>query len=130
MFIPRIVEASNNESLAVPLRKSHTGCRVTGVNDHLNQPHGGELVDLLADRSASAEIKRESREWLSWEIDYLTRVRGFIRKQLAQGSDPEVVTDLAGYREFAGDRISMDRHGMLNRHRGTVNRIVNEELST
>jgi len=28
------------------------------------------------------------------------------RKQLDQGTDPKVVTDLAGYREFVGDRIS------------------------
>jgi sulfate adenylyltransferase len=50
------------------LRKTRTGCRVIPVNDHLNQPHGGDLVNLLAERSAVEEIKRESREWLSWDL--------------------------------------------------------------
>jgi len=38
------------------------------VKDHLNQPHGGELVNLIVDESAAQEIKRESREWFSWDL--------------------------------------------------------------
>jgi sulfate adenylyltransferase len=51
-----------------PLRKTQVDCRVDSVDDHLNPPHGGRLVNLMADRSAAEEIKRESREWLSWDL--------------------------------------------------------------
>lgn len=36
--------------------------------DHLNPPHGGELVDLLVDDARAAELKAASREWPSWDL--------------------------------------------------------------
>ena len=38
------------------------------MNDRLIQPHGGNLVNLLADRAAVQEIRRESRDWMSWDL--------------------------------------------------------------
>src|SRR4030095_13334643 len=35
---------------------------------HLIEPHGGELIDLLADPDRAAELKAASRDWLSWEL--------------------------------------------------------------
>ena len=36
--------------------------------DHLIEPHGGSLVDLMADPERTAELKAESREWPSWDL--------------------------------------------------------------
>ena len=38
------------------------------LNDHLNPPYGGRLVDLLTDECAARELKRQSREWPSWDL--------------------------------------------------------------
>jgi sulfate adenylyltransferase len=39
-----------------------------GPTDHLIEPHGGTLVDLLADPERAAELKAASRDWLSWDL--------------------------------------------------------------
>ncbi|MFO7768423.1 MAG: bifunctional sulfate adenylyltransferase/adenylylsulfate kinase [bacterium] len=36
--------------------------------DSLIKPHGGELVDLMADEERVAEIKEASRDWPSWDL--------------------------------------------------------------
>jgi len=38
------------------------------VVDHLIEPHGGALVNLLADESRSAELAKQSRDWPSWDL--------------------------------------------------------------
>jgi sulfate adenylyltransferase len=38
------------------------------VPDSLIAPHGGVLVDLLVDEARAAEMKAESRDWLSWDL--------------------------------------------------------------
>jgi len=35
---------------------------------HLIRPHGGTLVDLLADSDRAAELKEHSRDWPSWDL--------------------------------------------------------------
>jgi sulfate adenylyltransferase len=35
---------------------------------HLIAPHGGELVNLIADAQRSSELKSHSREWPSWDL--------------------------------------------------------------
>ena len=35
---------------------------------HLIEPHGGTLVDLLADADRAAELKERSRDWASWDL--------------------------------------------------------------
>ena len=35
---------------------------------HLIEPHGGELVDLMAQPERAAELKSHSREWPSWDL--------------------------------------------------------------
>ncbi len=37
-------------------------------NDHLIPPHGGHLVDLLVPPERAAELRRESRDWPSWDL--------------------------------------------------------------
>jgi len=65
VVIPGKLERSNT---AAPLRKTPADCSVTSVSDHLNQPHGEGLVNLLVDQSITREIKRKSREWPSWDL--------------------------------------------------------------
>ena len=36
--------------------------------DHLIPPHGGELVNLLADADRAGEIAKHSRDWPSWDL--------------------------------------------------------------
>jgi len=38
------------------------------VADHLIEPHGGVLVDLLADKDRAQEMKAQSLEWPSWDL--------------------------------------------------------------
>ena len=39
-----------------------------GSASHLIAPHGGELVDLMADAERAAELKAASRDWPSWDL--------------------------------------------------------------
>ncbi|MDP6581738.1 MAG: bifunctional sulfate adenylyltransferase/adenylylsulfate kinase [Vicinamibacterales bacterium] len=38
------------------------------MSDHLIAPHGGTLVDLVADSARTEEIKAESRDWVSHDV--------------------------------------------------------------
>mgnify|MGYP001246442205 FL=1 len=38
------------------------------MSDHLTAPHGGTLVDLVADSTRTEEIKAESRDWVSHDV--------------------------------------------------------------
>ena len=38
------------------------------MSDHLISPHGGSLVNLLADDDRAAAVKDESTGWLSWDL--------------------------------------------------------------
>ncbi len=40
----------------------------TRVLSHLIAPHGDELVDLIVDDTRAAELKAQSRDWLSWDL--------------------------------------------------------------
>jgi glyoxylase-like metal-dependent hydrolase (beta-lactamase superfamily II) len=72
--------------------------------------------------------KESVREWLTWLVNYLADIRAFVRDQLGRGRDPEAVVDAVDYQRFVGNRLSAQKHGMVNRHRSTVAKIVEEEL--
>ena len=38
------------------------------MQDHLNPPHGGELVNLLATPDRTFELQAASRDWPSWDL--------------------------------------------------------------
>jgi sulfate adenylyltransferase len=42
---------------------------LTTSSSHLIPPHGGELVDLIASPDGVKELKVESREWPSWDLN-------------------------------------------------------------
>ena len=35
---------------------------------HLIEPHGGELVHLIVDEKRAEELKKQSRDWISWDL--------------------------------------------------------------
>jgi sulfate adenylyltransferase len=41
---------------------------LTASTSHLIPPHGGELVNLIAEPEKAAELKAHSREWPSWDL--------------------------------------------------------------
>ena len=41
---------------------------MTALTSHLVAPHGGELIDLLANAERTNELKSHSREWPSWDL--------------------------------------------------------------
>ena len=38
------------------------------MQDHLNQPHGGELVELIVPADRVSELQSQSRTWPSWDL--------------------------------------------------------------
>ena len=41
---------------------------MTAATSHLIPPHGGELVQLIAQPERTAELKAHSKEWPSWDL--------------------------------------------------------------
>jgi sulfate adenylyltransferase len=41
---------------------------LTAATSHLIPPHGGELVQLIAQPERIAELKAQSKDWLSWDL--------------------------------------------------------------
>ena len=41
---------------------------MTASTSHLISPHGGELVQLIAQPERSAELKAHSKDWPSWDL--------------------------------------------------------------
>lgn len=67
------------------------------------------------------------QDWLRWTINYLAGIRAAVRARREEGAVPESIPDSIDYDHFVGDRLPRDRHGMLKRHRDTVQKIVQEE---
>ena len=38
------------------------------MQDHLNPPYGGTLVNLLAPPERASDLQGESRDWPSWDL--------------------------------------------------------------
>ncbi len=68
------------------------------------------------------------KDWLKWQIGYLSSVRHRIWEELDRGTDPEAVAGKVDFETYIGDRLPSDRNGMPDRHRTAVTRILEEEL--
>ncbi len=112
---------------------------VTGIVPAIGDGSGAAMEASLG-RLAALEIEilvpghgpvlhgaRQVRDWLQWQASYLAGVRAFVREALDRGQAADAVVDAAGYEQFVGERLPIDRHGMLRRHRGTVMKILTEE---
>ena len=40
----------------------------TKTVSHLNSPHGGELIELMASPDRKSELRAKSRDWSSWDL--------------------------------------------------------------
>jgi glyoxylase-like metal-dependent hydrolase (beta-lactamase superfamily II) len=91
--------------------------RVASMDIAVLQPgHGRTLV-------GEAQVQ----EWLAWAIGYLHSIRLLAREELAAGTPPERIADLADYEAYVGDRLPIDAFGMARRHRAAVAKIIAEE---
>lgn len=70
----------------------------------------------------------ESRAWLEWLADYLVRVRALVIDGLDQGEPPAALAEALSFQQVVGDRIPAGKHGMVDRHRAVVNKVIQEEL--
>jgi glyoxylase-like metal-dependent hydrolase (beta-lactamase superfamily II) len=68
------------------------------------------------------------REHLLWMASYLARIRAFADDALGAGEPAAHLTEAANYAEFVGERLPLEPHGMLRRHRLVVSKIVDEQL--
>ena len=67
---------------------------------------------------------------LRWARGYLSDVRAASAEAIVGGlRDPESIADGIRYGDFVGDRLPVDQHSMANRHRSTVLKIIEEELT-
>ncbi|MCZ6636459.1 MAG: MBL fold metallo-hydrolase, partial [bacterium] len=67
------------------------------------------------------------QDWLRWQAGYLSSVRAVVREGLDAGKALESVVESVDYETFIGDRLPADRNGMVQRHRATVGKIVEEQ---
>lgn len=115
---------------------------VTGIVSPVGDGNAGELEPTLR-RLATMEIEtlvpghgavlsgvERVREWLTWLADYLSSVRAFVRAELAQGRNPQDILEAVDFARFIGDRLPADQHGMPRRHRNTVHKIIEEEMTS
>ena len=68
-------------------------------------------------------------EWICWWSDYLSKVRTHVRRALERGESAESVAEAVGFQDFVGDRLPADKHNMPQRHRNTVDKIIEEEIT-
>jgi glyoxylase-like metal-dependent hydrolase (beta-lactamase superfamily II) len=85
------------------------------------------IETLVPGHGSLLKGKSAVRGWLGWLADYLARVRIFVEEELERGNSPEGVADAARYEQLVGYHIPDDRHGMIHRHRATVEKIIREE---
>ena len=64
---------------------------------HLIEPHGGELIDLMAEPERASELKAASRDWPSWDLT----PRQFCDLELLMSG---AFSPLAGFNVQAGPR--------------------------
>jgi cyclase len=67
------------------------------------------------------------RDWLLWLAGYLAAARRAVQRGLAAGRSHDAIADSAGFDEHVADRLPRDKHGMVQRHRTTVERLLAEE---
>jgi glyoxylase-like metal-dependent hydrolase (beta-lactamase superfamily II) len=121
---------------------------VTGIPPAFGNGDGRELeatLRRLADLNAETLVpghgpvlrgREQVREWLAWLSDYIAGVRQVVRNAIADSGDEGRDHDAAlrralhaaPYERFIGDRLPAGRHGMPDRHRATIVKIVQEEL--
>ena len=66
------------------------------------------------------------RGWLRWLIDYLASVRDLVKEALNQDIEAGAVAKAVDYQRFIGDKLPMDKYNMPQRHRNTVQKIIEE----
>ena len=70
------------------------------------------------------------QDWLNWLTTYISGVRSAAARMIAAGErDRAAILEAIGYDGYVGDRLPKAKHGMPKRHRNTVGKIADEEMS-
>ncbi len=82
---------------------------------------------LIPGHGAVIHGAAQVQDALRWSLNYLTRVRNAVQEMMDVGlCDTDEICERIDYETFVGDRLPLDKHGMLNRHRNTVIKIIEE----
>jgi glyoxylase-like metal-dependent hydrolase (beta-lactamase superfamily II) len=100
----------------------------TELESSLRKLANMDIEILVSGHGPILRGKERIRGWLEWLIEYLSGVRTFVKQSLAQGLEPKAVADAVDYQKFIGDKLPINKHNMLQRHRNTVQKIIEEEV--
>lgn len=84
---------------------------------------------LVAGHGPVIHGKAQVDDWLTWLTSYLRGIRAVVLESLRRDplASPEAVAETVDFPTFVGDRLPADKHGMTNRHRNTVLKIIDEQ---
>ena len=63
-----VIQSNTIDVLDITIATIQEASHLTASTSHLIPPHGGELVQLIAQPERIAELKAHSKEWPSWDL--------------------------------------------------------------
>lgn len=99
------------------------------LQDTLRRLLTWDIEVLIPGHGAVVHGAAQVQDALRWSLNYLSRVQNAVQQSIHEGlRNPEAICERIDYAAFVGDRLPVDRHGMLNRHRSTVIKMIEEEI--
>ncbi len=98
------------------------------LEDSLRALQALDIEALIPGHGTVIQGSTAVQDWIGWLVDYVSGVRAFVSEALATEPpvDADALADRLSYERFIGDRLPVDRHGMPQRHRNTVLKIIAE----
>ena len=87
-----------------------------------------DIQILVSGHGGTLHGRERVQDWLQWQAGYLAGVRARVREELDRGRDADSAAGAVDFETFIGDRLPAEAHGMLKRHRNTVDKIAEEEM--
>src|SRR6202035_4714231 len=63
-----VIQSNTIDVLDITIATIQEASHLTASASHLIPPHGGELINLIAQPENIAELKAHSKEWPSWDL--------------------------------------------------------------
>ena len=87
-----------------------------------------EIDTLIAGHGPVLYGQDTITDWLKWMIRYISDVRSEVQTCLASGEmDSDAIADAIDFDKHIEGRLAKDKFSMLQRHRNTVLKIIEEE---
>jgi len=96
----------------------------------LHRLMGIDIEILVPGHGETLHGKDRVKDWLQWQAHYLASVRDQVRLELDARKNANAAAEAVDFETFIGDRLPVDRNGMPQRHRNTVDKIVAEEMGS